>query len=394
MKHFSRIEITNFESHLDTAIDLHPGVNVVTGTNGVGKSGLLRAIMFVVYNHPTAGFDGMVRWGKTSATVKIDTFDGCWVLREKGKSINKYVVYDPSQSPEPVTYEGFGIDPPEAVGVALGIKPISMGKSDKIFLHFSQQDEPTFMLSRSAPEIARWMYSLTNLEDIQAAIDSLNLDYKAKNDSIKEADRRIERLAGELAEFSDVEKMELALQSVMEELRSLQQEEEDIDDLQKILNDLMSIKKKAVPLKDRIANLERVVEGDLQEDIQSMLSSVEDLISLTEIMELIESSVKEVAKARAAESLLLKLDKIDFAPLTEEVDALLELVQLQQEISDVNSRVSKAQLHIADLEQAILENEKIMEEKNKRIKEFMGKRCPTCGGEIGEDALKHIMEES
>lgn len=394
MKHFSRIEITNFESHLSTAIDLHPGVNVVTGTNGVGKSGLLRAIMFVVYNYPTAGFDGMVRWGKTSATVKIDTFDGCWVLREKGKNVNKYVVYDPSQAPEPVTYEGFGIDPPEAVGIALGIKPVSMGKSDKIFLHFSQQDEPTFMLSKSAPEIARWMYSLTNLEDIQAAIDSLNLDYKAKNDSIKEADRRIERLSGELAAFADVEKMEASLQSVMDELRSLQQEEEDVGELQGILDDLMVLKRKAVPLKDRISELEKVVDGDLQKDVESMLSDAEDLIDLAEISDAIDASVKDVAKARAAESLLLKLDKVDLGPLIEEADALLDLVQLQLDISEVNSRIVRAERHIEDIGRRIADNDNIMDAKNKRVAEFMGERCPTCGGEIGEDALKHILEEA
>lgn len=247
MKHISQIDIRNFESHQDTVLDLHPGVNVFTGANGVGKSGLLRAIMFVVYNHPTVGFDNMVRWGKTSASVKIDTYDGCWVLREKGKNVNKYVVFDPSQSPEPVTFEGFGTEPPEAVGVALGIQPVSMGKSDKIFLHFSQQDEPTFMLSKSAPEIARWMYSLTNLEDIQAAIDSLNLDYKAKGDSVKEADKRIDRLSKEMLGFQDVEGKERAVKELIEDLSSLQTEEDDLEELQEILDEMLSLKEKLSP---------------------------------------------------------------------------------------------------------------------------------------------------
>jgi DNA repair exonuclease SbcCD ATPase subunit len=392
MKHFSRIEIRNLESHQETVIDLHPGVNVVTGANHVGKSGLLRAIMFVVYNYPTAGFDNMIRWGKTSAVVKIDTYDGCWVLREKGKNINKYVVYDPSQAPEPITFEGFGTDPPEAVGIALGIRPISMGKSDKIFLHFSEQDEPTFMLSKSAPEIARWMYSLTNLEDIQAAIDALNLDYKGRGDSLKEADRRIERLSAELGRFGDVESKESSLRLLMDDLASLQAEEEALAELDEIYRDMMSLKRKALPVKDRIEKLESFLDEEF--DLDGLIAEADDLIELAGIAEALDAAIKNVAEARASEATLLKLDKINVDPLIDEADELLSLAELAGEIEDVERRIGRAKRSIEDVEGRIEEQNKITKEIESRASKLRGQACPTCGKPLEGDILEHIMEAS
>jgi exonuclease SbcC len=38
------IKIQNFETHIKTHLDLHPGVNVIVGESDEGKSGIIRSI--------------------------------------------------------------------------------------------------------------------------------------------------------------------------------------------------------------------------------------------------------------------------------------------------------------------------------------------------------------
>jgi exonuclease SbcC len=49
--YIQKLKIKNFQSHHDTEIEFGPGINVITGTSDAGKTSILRAIMFVLYNN-------------------------------------------------------------------------------------------------------------------------------------------------------------------------------------------------------------------------------------------------------------------------------------------------------------------------------------------------------
>ena len=44
------IEITNFQSHANTVLEFHEGVNVIKGTSGHGKSAIIRALEWLLTN--------------------------------------------------------------------------------------------------------------------------------------------------------------------------------------------------------------------------------------------------------------------------------------------------------------------------------------------------------
>lgn len=46
---FEHVRIRNFKSHADTDLSLGPGVTVIHGVNGSGKSSLLEACFFALY---------------------------------------------------------------------------------------------------------------------------------------------------------------------------------------------------------------------------------------------------------------------------------------------------------------------------------------------------------
>ncbi|WP_035425703.1 AAA family ATPase, partial [Halalkalibacterium ligniniphilum] len=52
MNTINTVRLENFQSHLDTSIDFSTGLNVIVGQSDSGKTSILRAIRWVLYNQP------------------------------------------------------------------------------------------------------------------------------------------------------------------------------------------------------------------------------------------------------------------------------------------------------------------------------------------------------
>ena len=67
-----KIQIQNFQSHKETTLKLDPGVNIIVGTTDSGKTSILRALRWVIWNRPS-GDDFRSWWGgNTSVEVIIN----------------------------------------------------------------------------------------------------------------------------------------------------------------------------------------------------------------------------------------------------------------------------------------------------------------------------------
>src|SRR3954466_8673573 len=67
-----RVELTDFRSYERVAVDLDPGVSVLVGQNGVGKTNLIEALGYVATldSHRVATDAPLVRAGATSAVIR------------------------------------------------------------------------------------------------------------------------------------------------------------------------------------------------------------------------------------------------------------------------------------------------------------------------------------
>ncbi len=70
--HVRRVELTDFRSYERVAVDLDPGVSVLVGQNGMGKTNLIEALGYVATldSHRVATDAPLVRRGATSAVVR------------------------------------------------------------------------------------------------------------------------------------------------------------------------------------------------------------------------------------------------------------------------------------------------------------------------------------
>ena len=62
---FTRLEMINFKSHANTVLDFNPGISLIVGENGAGKSSIFEAISFALFkSYTTKSINDLVRSNK------------------------------------------------------------------------------------------------------------------------------------------------------------------------------------------------------------------------------------------------------------------------------------------------------------------------------------------
>ena len=90
-----KICIHNFQSHKVTVIELSPKVNTLQGNSDCGKSAVLRALHWLMFN--PAGDYFISDWARKGKTVSapcevIVNVDGHEVIRRRDKDFNGYIL--------------------------------------------------------------------------------------------------------------------------------------------------------------------------------------------------------------------------------------------------------------------------------------------------------------
>lgn len=175
----SEIQIENFQSHKNSKLELHPGINAIIGVSNRGKSAVLRALYWAITNRPTG--DGIVsHWamedGKiiAPARVSVKKVDG-QIIRFRNKTENGYEVNGEK-------LKAIRTDVPESVQTFFNLSDVNIQR---------QLDAP-FLLSQGGTEIARFFNRIIRLEDIDRALAFID---KRRRDTRSS----IETLSGEIS---------------------------------------------------------------------------------------------------------------------------------------------------------------------------------------------------
>ena len=65
------IRLHNFKSHADTSVEFGPGINVIIGENGAGKTSILEAISFALFRDYSGSMENLLRRGQKEMTVEL-----------------------------------------------------------------------------------------------------------------------------------------------------------------------------------------------------------------------------------------------------------------------------------------------------------------------------------
>ena len=285
-----KIRLENFQSHKDSFLEFHPGVNSIIGSSNQGKTSILRGLYWTVYNRPSA-LRLISHWNRDKngnpikdSKVTIEN-DKSIISRIKNKELNGYEINKKS-------LEAIGMDIPEEIQTAFNLEEVNIQK---------QMDAP-FLLSETAGEVARFFNRIIRLDLIDKVLSnaeslrrSLNKDIVNNEKRESELDKAIEKLdwieeaeilTSKWQELQDKEKQ------ILIKKEKLEVNIEEINLNNKIIKEVFDIKK----TEEKISEIEDLTHK--QEKIRDKINSLEISIGdynnkLTVLNNLFDSQVAE-----------------------------------------------------------------------------------------------------
>ena len=349
------IEINNFQAHSKTTLQLSSGVNVIVGASDAGKSAILRALFWVLYNRPLG--DGFRSYwgGDTSVTVRFS--DGHVVKRVKTNKDNYYEVNG-------IVLRAFGQEPPAEVS-----KICNIDRS----LNFQTQIDPFFLLQSSPGEVARYFNQIAKLEDIDKVTKGLDLSNRKTVQNINTLQGQIRKIEEELLLYANLEEVEEYIQQAEQTQNKIEKNKQHIEKIEKVINDIEKTDNRISKLKEK-TKLKIPVEKALGiiEKIQEKEKYKEKISSLIEQIESKENKIQEKKKIYKVKPFVLRAININQA-----------IKEKRKQEKDLDSLLSQ----IRSKEKIIQDKKQVLEQKRLIFKEQMPAVCPLCGQKIEEKSI-------
>ena len=169
------LKIKNIQSHKDSEFHFNDGINCIVGSSNNGKSAILRALYWVVYNRPLGTDSLLSHWaindkGNQSDEMSVTVDNGNIVTRRRFKNENQYIVNDK-------ILNVVKSDVPDEVRTSLNLSDTNIQK---------QLDEP-FLLSSTSGEVAKYFNSIVRLDIIDkilSNVESKRRKFKSEIESL------------------------------------------------------------------------------------------------------------------------------------------------------------------------------------------------------------------
>lgn len=405
------INIKNFQSHKDTKMSLHPGLNVIVGTSYSGKSAILRALRWLVENKAPKGIYRSFWGGDTSIELVLDEHSA---TRGRTDKENTYSLDDE-------VLKAFKTDVPDPVKNLLNFNEINLQK---------QHDMP-FLVSKSGPEIQRTLNEIANLDLIDTTMANLNGSKLKTSAEINDTSEKLKDYEMKLKRLEFVEQMKEKSTSLKELYNTTQEKSARLDSL---LDTVTSVKNYKDQIEYRLKqaecyrNLQAIIDHiNTKKAKENMLdaitSTIESINSVTlRLSDLTKSQEKyddlEYLKIRALETDSKNIDVISKKTRLASVITILEdihdlhielntcakesekyesLKSLEKQALDIRVKktevISKKSIlegikykegQIKEVQEIIPKLEKIEEDCHTELEKLIGDKCPVCGTRKGE----------
>jgi len=280
------VSIQNFQSHAKTELDFHEGVNVIVGTTDGGKTAIIRALRWLIWNRPS-GDALRSRWGGAT-NVQLETEEGV-ITRSKDK-IDKYTLRLKGQ--EDIEFKAIGTSVPTEIQRVLNISEINL----------QNQHDATFLLSDTPGAVATHFNKVARLDRIDTATSAINGWIRGLKSDVSHLETDIATEKAKLPQFENLEKFEI-------EIEALEQMEG-----------------KAVTMRSRYSTLEKDIVR-----ITNLEEEIETLTPLLGLEKLVTSVLDDITKRDQLQTQVDELQTVidDLEELNEKEEAAKELMPLE-----------------------------------------------------------------
>ena len=359
MNYITKVIIENFQSHEKSELEFVNGLNVIVGPSDQGKSAVIRAIKWLLFNEPRGS--EFIRTGTNFARVEIEFNNGYKITRERSPSKNRYNIVDPNG--ETKTFEGFGNDVPEEVKAAHGIYKVLIDSDSSVCLNIGDQLEAPFLVAETGSTKAKAIGRLTGVHILDNAIRECISDIKRESQLLSKSKREIEELDEKLNAYKDLARVEKGIHKC-----------EGLIEKVIILNERNSNMKK---LKNEYIKI-----NDEINELHNVLKEMKNIESAEDIINLLSTKVKHIIDINDIYTRFIILDKA-----IQQNEAILEATKYLKEL---NNNIKKAEDRKLVYEKLVAISRKYSEIINE-IKNTEEKSSRVKNTEKAEEVLKKII---
>lgn len=236
-----KIEIHNFQSHKATVLELDAKVNTLQGNSDCGKSAVLRALQWLIFNPAGDYFiSDWARKGKTQTAPceVIVHANGHKIVRRRDKDFNGYYLDDEM-------FEATRNTVPKKISDILNLGEVNV----------QRQLDPPFLLSMSAGEVSRYINNLVNLTRIDTWTSAANSRERKLRQDADAAFERVEKARGKVESYSFLPMLE----ELSDTIESLEVHGSDVGALYADLSETLSRHAAEVSILESLPDVDRLI---------------------------------------------------------------------------------------------------------------------------------------
>jgi len=303
------LRLRNCQSHKDSLLEFHSGLNVLVGDTDAGKSAIIRGLDKVINNN-TPSKELISHWGGTlSLSTKVD--DVTITLINDGKDSYKL---------NNTKFSAIGSKVPEEIQQVFNMSDINL------------QDQGTyfFLLNETSGYVATYLNKIANLGQIDSTTKSIKSELNETKRSIEYDKKNLSEKEKTLESYSFLAQLELELK----EAESLRKKKEDtefqIGVINKHLNEISELDS-AITKNKKILYLSSIVNMALNlfENIKELETKVAKLKGYEDSINSVRiklSKLQKISKLKPLiqEAIKLKKKESDFKAKLESLVSLID----------------------------------------------------------------------
>lgn len=316
MNFIEKIILVNFQSHVYSELSLSRGVNVIVGPSDSGKTAIMRALRWNMFNDPS-GVE-FVREGESEVSVTVRFQNHVEVERRRSRSKNQYILRRPDE--EELVFEGFGKNVPAEIEEAIGIKKVMLDDKKALPLNFSDQLDGPFLLQETDAYKAQAIGRMVGVDLLDETMRDTLRDKKQISVRKELMEKDLDETVQSLEAFSDLD-VQISLRERIDRLLSTVSElKEKAETAKTFAHALREIKKDRTRakdilsryavldmLQDKLSDLQRNVDHyrnerllfDLFRQNRQARKETKDQLSLYENVDALETNLTQLSTIKA-----------------------------------------------------------------------------------------------
>ncbi len=342
MKYIKKLILENFQSHKYTEIEFDPSLNVIVGPSDQGKSAIIRALKWALYNEPSGDF--FIREGERECSVTVIFSDNTKIKRYRSKSKNSYLLYDEDGNEK--VFEGFGTLVPQEIIDVISIRKVSLDSNQTNSINISEQLEGPFLISEKNSVRANAIGRLVGVHIVDDALKDTLKDIRNLNIKKKSYEETLKVLYDNLEEYAYLDDLIIKIKKLDEIKQSIYNKEQKLIKLDFLRNGLNKLNKEIELIEDyliKLNNIDKiiVIEQKLSKNIERHIYLSNKYYKLNNI----RTQIKH-------DTYLIKVLKN-----TSKVENLLEKIKLYNDKIKQLNNLNRNHNYVKN---AILKNEKLL----------------------------------